>query len=356
MTMFNNNPIPLSKAKHIKYFMHHLNMIPSSLAHFDATRLTIAFFAISGLDILNGVDELSAAKKKEICDWIYSLQILPNNNEVDITKRCGFQGSNTLTYNENGERSSIPLYSCGHLAMTYTGIGSLVILGDDLSRVDRQACIQGVRALQQDDGSFCATLSGSENDMRFVYCAACICYMLDDWSGMDIEKTISYITRSMSYDYGIAPGPDLESHGGVTYCAVAALALMDKLNDVFTHKQLEGLKRWTIMRQVTGFQGRPNKQEDTCYSFWVGATLKLLGIFDMVDFDKNRDYVMSTQYATTGGFSKWPDSYADPMHTYLGLSGLSLMGEPGLSEMNAALNITQRAATHLKTVQNTWAS
>ncbi|KAG8335944.1 Geranylgeranyl transferase type-1 subunit beta [Homalodisca vitripennis] len=118
-----------------------------------ASWLTIAFFAISGLDILNGVDELSAVKKKEICDWIYSLQILPNNHEVDITKRCGFQGSNTLTYNENGERSSIPLYSCGHLAMTYTGIGSLVILGDDLSRVDRQACIQGVRALQQDDGS-----------------------------------------------------------------------------------------------------------------------------------------------------------------------------------------------------------
>lgn len=67
-------------------------------------------------------------------------------------KRCGFQGSNTLTYSEDGNQSHIPFYSCGHLAMTYTGLASLVILGDDLSRLDRAACIEGVRALQQPDG------------------------------------------------------------------------------------------------------------------------------------------------------------------------------------------------------------
>lgn len=45
--------------------------------------------------------------------------------------------------------------------------------------------------------SFYAVPEGSENDMRFVYCAACICYMLDDWSGMDCTKAIDYIRRSM---------------------------------------------------------------------------------------------------------------------------------------------------------------
>lgn len=45
--------------------------------------------------------------------------------------------------------------------------------------------------------SFCATLAGSENDMRFVYCAACVCYMLDDWTGMDMDKTVSFILQSM---------------------------------------------------------------------------------------------------------------------------------------------------------------
>lgn len=38
---------------------------------------------------------------------------------------------------------------------------------------------------------------GSENDIRFIYCAASICYMLDDWSGMDIQKAIEYIRGSL---------------------------------------------------------------------------------------------------------------------------------------------------------------
>ena len=37
----------------------------------------------------------------------------------------------------------------------------------------------------------------SENDMRFVFCASCICYMLDDWSGMDVEKATHYIKQSL---------------------------------------------------------------------------------------------------------------------------------------------------------------
>lgn len=45
--------------------------------------------------------------------------------------------------------------------------------------------------------SFAATPEGSENDMRFVYCASCISYVLDDWSGMDMSKTTSFIKRSL---------------------------------------------------------------------------------------------------------------------------------------------------------------
>ena len=33
--------------------------------------------------------------------------------------------------------------------------------------------------------------------MRFVFCASCICYMLDDWSGMDVEKASHYIKQSL---------------------------------------------------------------------------------------------------------------------------------------------------------------
>ena len=40
--------------------------------------------------------------------------------------------------------------------------------------------------------------------------------------------------------------------------------------------------------------------------------------------------------------------FADPMHTYLGLSALSLNGEEGLQPMYAGLNITKRATSWLR--------
>ena len=45
--------------------------------------------------------------------------------------------------------------------------------------------------------SFCAESNDSENDMRFVYCAACISHVLNDWSGFDQELTIDYIKKSL---------------------------------------------------------------------------------------------------------------------------------------------------------------
>lgn len=45
--------------------------------------------------------------------------------------------------------------------------------------------------------SFAATLEGSESDVRFVYCACCICYILQDWSAINIESATNYIVNSI---------------------------------------------------------------------------------------------------------------------------------------------------------------
>lgn len=44
----------------------------------------------------------------------------------------------------------------------------------------------------------------------------------------------------------------------------------------------------------------------------------------------------------------------DPLHAYLGLCGLSLIGEPSLRKVHPALNITQRAFQRLQQLQQTW--
>ncbi|XP_077200448.1 geranylgeranyl transferase type-1 subunit beta isoform X4 [Paroedura picta] len=283
------------KERHVRFFQRCLQILPERYSTLETSRygeasrqrtrgfeapadcdlrLTVAFFALSGLDML---DSLGVVNKEDIIEWIYSLQVLPTEDRSNL-HRCGFRGSSYLGMPFNpskGPGVSHP-YDSGHIAMTYTGLCCLVILGDDLSRVNKEACLAGLRALQLEDGSFCAVLDGSENDMRFIYCASCICYMLNNWSGMDTKKAIDYIRRSMSYDNGLAQGTGLESHGGSTFCGIASLCLMGKLEEVFSEKELDRIRRWCIMRQQNGYHGRPNKPVDTCYSFWVGATLKML--------------------------------------------------------------------------------
>lgn len=174
----------LAREKHVKYFQRLLQVMPSSLVDFDSTRPMIAYFAFSGLDLLNSLDEIGERAKSEAIDWIYRLQV------QDAGPRSGFQPSTTIP-------KDIPEYQCGHLAMTYTSLVTLLILGDDLGRVDRQSIVEGVRACQNPDGSFTAMVMGCESDMRFLYCASCVSAILDNWSGVDIPRAIDYILRSI---------------------------------------------------------------------------------------------------------------------------------------------------------------
>lgn len=137
---------------------------------------------------------LSEDRRREICDWLYRLQIVSN----DSPSCSGFQGSSTINIlNFDPKSCGSEQYKWGHLAMTYTGISMLITLGDDLSRLNRKAIIEGVAAVQRDDGSFSASIEGNEHDMRFVYCAAAICYMLNDWGTVDKKLMANYIKNSI---------------------------------------------------------------------------------------------------------------------------------------------------------------
>lgn len=90
--------------------------------------------------------------------------------------------------------------------------------------------------------------------------------------------SLSYINikiffKKQSYDFGIGQGPGEESHGGSTYCAISSLYMLNKLDEGLLSK--EKTLFWLISRQESGFQGRANKPPDTCYSFWIGASLKV---------------------------------------------------------------------------------
>lgn len=51
------------------------------------------------------------------------------------------------------------------------------------------------------------------------------------------------------YDFGFSQHLEGESHGGTTFCALAALQLSGQLHR-FDEQTLEGIKRWLLFRQV----------------------------------------------------------------------------------------------------------
>ncbi|KRG03379.1 geranylgeranyl transferase type-1 subunit beta [Drosophila mojavensis] len=345
-------PEPVVLAKHAKNLLRFLHLLPARMSSHDDTRSTIVFFAVCGLDVLNSLHLISPELRKDIIDWTYGGLVTPRDHE----RQCGgFMGCRAMVpKTEDAEvLESMRAYQWGHLAITYTSIAVLVTLGDDLSRLNRQSIVRGVAAVQHEDGSFSASIDGSENDMRFVYCAATICHMLDCWEGVNKDAMFEFIMRSLRYDYGFSQGLEGEAHGGTTFCALAALELSEQLHRL-DEVTVERIKRWLVFRQMDGFQGRPNKPVDTCYSFWIGAALCILNSFELTDYAQNREYIMSTQNNLIGGFAKWPKSTPDPFHTYLGLCGLAFIGEPGLNAVMPSLNISMAAYKHLNQLHERW--
>eukprot|EP01133_Synstelium_polycarpum_P013417 gene13417-15809_t len=331
--------------KHIKYLKRSLNALPSPYKSAMPNHLSVVYFTVSAFDVLNRLEELDPIKQ-DIIDFVYSRQVRPNPG--DTTQNCGFRGANFLgqEYEAKYERcscSSHPVmeFDLPSLANTYCALMILRIMGDDYSRVNKDGIVVAMRKLQQTDGSFNGQPGVAESDLRHLFCATAISFMLDDWRGMDRELALRYVMSSVSYERGIGQGPGQEAHGGSTYCGLATLALLGKIDQL---EDREGLIGWLTARQITGFNGRTNKDPDTCYTFWVGASLAILKATALVNFDLVRAFVFEAQHSAIGGIAKQPDTLPDALHTYMAIQGLAIGGQDNLAPVNYVLGITQRAA------------
>ncbi|KAJ3298935.1 Geranylgeranyl transferase type-1 subunit beta [Rhizoclosmatium sp. JEL0117] len=355
--------LTLPRMEDIRYFKYGLSLLPHYLTEYDTSRMAMAFYAISGIDICGAVEKsISEKNRKDWIEWVYAQQVVPSwdvNSEEKPDGASwgafGFRGSPSSgrPFNPNQTTAEFWHHDTSHMAMTYTALLTLVILGDDLSRVNREAIIQALKHCQTESGSFIASVDGAESDMRFLFAACAISYILNDFRGVNTDRAVTYILKSRTYENAFAQGPGQESHGGSTYCAVASLALLGQLH-VIDEFRLE-LIGWLLKRQQDdgGFAGRPGKVSDTCYSFWVGASLEILGAYQFSDSQANRKF-LETTVSSRGGFSKHADANPDPLHSYMGLAGLSIAKEPGLEPLWPQLNITLRALNHLKNGTKWW--
>ena len=323
-----------TRALHVRYFKMLMERMPQPYASLDTNRMMVLYFCVSALDLMG--EKLSEEKRRRVIEWIYRQQIRPQDADAEGKPAGGFG------FTGGGHAGGASKdYRLSHISMTYTALATLLILGDDLSRVDRDAVTSSLRALQRDDtGVYEAVAFGTESDTRFVFCACAISFMLQDWRGVNTAKAEAFLRSSIGFDGGFGLLPGNESHGGATYTALASWVLLGL--DV-TEAQYEEILRFCIFRQIGGFNGRINKKPDTCYTFWVGGSLQMLGCQDLIDRISTKRFLLKCQKTTIGGFSKVPGIHPDVLHSYYSVCGMCLIGEPGYGSLGAVLGISERA-------------
>lgn len=153
--------------------------------------------------------------------------------------------------------------------------------------------------------------------------------------------------------FAATPTTVSECHGGMTFCAVASIAIAKAFFEVNVATSLVSrLRRYVVCRvargpeetgssmtprdqSAVGFQGRPCKPCDSCYAHWLGATLALVRRCDDVTGDGEVDDAGVARFclscldedARCGGvgvIGRSPDTEPDVVHAALGLSGALL--------------------------------
>ncbi|RDA91103.1 hypothetical protein CP533_6694 [Ophiocordyceps camponoti-saundersi (nom. inval.)] len=386
-SMASPSPSVLDRVRHIGYWQRcQRTYLPSDYTSNDSSRLTLAYFIMAALDLLSA-PPLMAKDRASLRAWVLSLQH-PDG---------GFCGS--ATHALSGQEAA---KGSANLAATLFALLLLASAAESDEEataafvgVERRKLLRWLRRLQRPDGSFGQVLWNGEPmggcDTRHSYLASCIRWMLLGQGAceedVDVDALIGHIRRGQTYDGGLAETSKHESHAGYAFCGIAALKMLDRPLSLSSSSSSQHGRKNTIDRGVTdrlalidflvrrqfrylareeelcatsehenfiepplgssdecshvGFNGRWNKKADTCYCWWVAGTLEMLDSRALVNDTPTRHYLLDITQHRIGGFSKSTGGPPDLFHSYLGLAALSLLGEPGLKEMDVGLCCSQ---------------
>lgn len=173
-----------------------------------------------------------------------------------------------------------------------------------------------------------------EADVRVTYCVISIASLYGLLTEELQAGVVDYILSCQTYEGGFGGEPGNEAHGGYAFCAVAALYILEAVNQI---QDLSGLLHWLANRQMPyegGYQGRTNKLVDGCYSFWQGAIPALLAHVvkdrygDDVPYQCHQQqlqkYILLCGQEIAGGLRDKPGKPRDHYHSCYCLSGLSV--------------------------------
>mmetsp|Transcript_21800 Transcript_21800/g.29879 ORF Transcript_21800/g.29879 Transcript_21800/m.29879 type:complete len:364 (-) Transcript_21800:82-1173(-) len=292
--------IPFEEQKHTDFILTLYQQTTSfEQLMMEHLRMSAVYWGLAGLATM-GKDNVEGINKPELVEWVLSCQ-----------HDGGGFGGNT---------DQDP-----HMLYTLSAVQILALCGA-LDQVDGDKVAGYIASLQQPDGSFWGDKWG-EVDTRFSYCAlSCLALLgrLRTAEGVDVDAAAEFVGRCRNFDGGYGCVPGAESHAGQVFTCVGALSIAHRLDLCDT----ELLGWWLSERQCDagGLNGRPEKQADVCYSWWILSALSILGKVSWINTDRLCDFILKCQDREDGGVSDRPGNVADVFHTFFGVAGLSLLG------------------------------
>lgn len=205
---------------------------------------------------------------------------------------------------------------------------------------------QYIAGLQQPDGTFAGDEWG-ETDTRFLYGALNALSLLNMLPSqrsdapplINVPLAIAHVKACQNFDGGFGVAPGAESHAGQIFTCLGALSITGELDSFLGEQGKDRLGAWLSERQLEdsgGFNGRPMKLVDVCYAWWVGSSLAMVGRMDWIDKGRLTEFVLRCQDVELGGVADRPEDMVDVFHTHFAVAGLSLVGYPGVEEVDAA--------------------
>jgi protein farnesyltransferase subunit beta len=325
---------------HFNFAKRSINELPSSYVAISAGMPWFAYWVINILDILSkNAPQLSRENKLKFIPYLQELQ----HPEGGF---CGYG-------------SGIP-----HVVSNYAAVMAILALGleEGYKIIDRQKMRTFLQSLKYnkkenfiyDDrgnfliekgkhltdyrvhwpGSYQMHLNG-ESDLRATYCALTVAYILNIIDDELTKGVVENIQHCQTFEGGLGPEPFCEAHGGYSYCGIATLVLLNKLEAIDTGRFI----RWLVNKQMKvegGFQGRTNKLVDSCYSFWQASVFNILAMADeKYSYDKEllydqlalQAYILIACQYSSGGLVDKPGKRPDLFHTNYATAGLSLSQE-----------------------------
>jgi len=273
-------------------------------------RMNGVYWGVAAMDLMGRLGDM---KKDEIVEFLVECQDLETGGFRPVA------GHDPHLLNTLSAVQVACIYSC-------------------LERIDTEAVVKFVKSLQQEDGSFVGDRWG-EVDNRFCFCAVATLSLLGRLDAIDSGRTASFVSSCMNFDGGFGSRPGSESHAGLIYTCLGTLAITRHLHLC----DQDRLGWWLCERQLPsgGLNGRPEKLPDVCYSWWVLASLHILGRGHWLCEEKLQQYILACQDRETGGFADRPGDMPDPFHTLFGIAGLSLMGHQDIKPVNPVFCMPQ---------------